>query len=358
MILLVVTPLILTTFLQNTADAKSRTCVRLERQLASLSNRRTTGNPLKLLRYNGAIKRQKRQIQQANRQLRRGGCSRPAPRNARSCQRLKASLRSMNSNLKKLRAQRGRFSPGGRSTSREKRRIKNALKANRCDQLRPVIATNRSGIVIERGAGRRSVIQQIFGDERRNWERQNRSRNREYYNDEFPGTRRPRGGTYRTLCVRTCDGYYFPISFSTTPRNFGRDADACSAKCPGTETELYSHSTNGEGPEDMVSTNTQQPYKELATAFSYRTAVTPGCGCKFKQINYEAIAGEGNEDDREPAKQAPIVATPTFRIDVGDDPDTLQNRRGNFVPRQIFTKNSKPGKRKIRVVGEAFFPGQ
>ncbi|MGA9083760.1 MAG: DUF2865 domain-containing protein, partial [Pseudolabrys sp.] len=23
------------------------------------------------------------------------------------------------------------------------------------------------------------------------------------------------GGTFRTVCVRTCDGFYFPISYST-----------------------------------------------------------------------------------------------------------------------------------------------
>jgi hypothetical protein len=35
--------------------------------------------------------------------------------------------------------------------------------------------------------------------------------------------KRPRrgaaSGTYRTLCVRLCDGFYFPISFSTIPSN-------------------------------------------------------------------------------------------------------------------------------------------
>ena len=25
----------------------------------------------------------------------------------------------------------------------------------------------------------------------------------------------PQSGTYRTVCVRTCDGAYFPISFAT-----------------------------------------------------------------------------------------------------------------------------------------------
>ncbi len=31
------------------------------------------------------------------------------------------------------------------------------------------------------------------------------------------------GSGYRTLCVRTCDGYYFPISFSTSPSRFPED---------------------------------------------------------------------------------------------------------------------------------------
>ena len=30
--------------------------------------------------------------------------------------------------------------------------------------------------------------------------------------------------TYRTICVRLCDGYYFPVSFSTLPNHFQRDA--------------------------------------------------------------------------------------------------------------------------------------
>ena len=363
---LVLAMLVILPFSASDADAKSRTCLRLERQLASLSTGRRSSNPLKLLRYNSAIRRQKSQVKEANRQLRRGGCSKPSSRNVRSCKRLSTSLRKMNTNLKKLRIQRNKYASKGGSSNRQRRRIKNALKANRCNQLRPVVASNRNGVLVERRAGRRSIIEQIYGDERRDWERRNRSRYREYYDDEgeYPGSRRPRGGTYRTLCVRTCDGYYFPISFSTTPRNFERDAEACSAKCPGTETELYHHLSKGESPEDMLSVSSEQPYKDLPTAFSYRTAVTPGCGCKFKQINYEAIAGEGNEDGNLVTQAAPKIAIPTFKIDPGEDPDTLENQRGNFVPTQIIANSTEPakpgksGKRKVRVVGEAFFPGQ
>ena len=36
-------------------------------------------------------------------------------------------------------------------------------------------------------------------------------------------------GTYRTVCVRTCDGYYFPISYSTVPGRFADDQSHASA---------------------------------------------------------------------------------------------------------------------------------
>ena len=39
-------------------------------------------------------------------------------------------------------------------------------------------------------------------------------------------------GTFRTLCVRTCDGYYFPISFSTTSDQFREDAHTCAGDVP------------------------------------------------------------------------------------------------------------------------------
>jgi hypothetical protein len=34
----------------------------------------------------------------------------------------------------------------------------------------------------------------------------------------------PLSGTYRTVCVRLCDGFYFPISFSTYRSHFKKDA--------------------------------------------------------------------------------------------------------------------------------------
>ena len=60
------------------------------------------------------------------------------------------------------------------------------------------------------------------------------------------------GGAYRTLCVRACDGFYFPISYSTPRSRFEIDASVCQALYPPVEATLYVHRT-GTSSDTMVS---------------------------------------------------------------------------------------------------------
>jgi hypothetical protein len=39
---------------------------------------------------------------------------------------------------------------------------------------------------------------------------------------------RHEGGTYKTVCVGLCDGFYFPVSFATRRQRFARDANSAS----------------------------------------------------------------------------------------------------------------------------------
>jgi hypothetical protein len=88
--------------------------------------------------------------------------------------------------------------------------------------------------------------------------------------------------TYRTLCVRLCDGYYFPVSFSTLPNHFGRDAEQCQAQCAA-PAELYYHQNPGGAVEQMISAATQQPYTNLKSAWRYRKEFVQGCSCKTSE---------------------------------------------------------------------------
>jgi hypothetical protein len=85
--------------------------------------------------------------------------------------------------------------------------------------------------------------------------------------------------TYRTVCVRLCDGYYFPVSFSTLPSHFPQDADVCSSKCAA-PAELYYYPNPGGSVDQAVALKTQEAYTKLKFAFRYRKEIVQGCSCK------------------------------------------------------------------------------
>jgi hypothetical protein len=113
-------------------------------------------------------------------------------------------------------------------------------------------------------------------------------------------------GTYHTVCVRTCDGYYFPISYSTVPSRFADDERACQRECPASEVGLYTFRNPGEDMEQAVST-TGQAYTALPNAFRYRKEVTAGCSCRKPGQSWaDALK---NADDASTLENGDIVVT-------------------------------------------------
>ncbi|HRK17377.1 MAG TPA: DUF2865 domain-containing protein [Hyphomicrobiaceae bacterium] len=110
--------------------------------------------------------------------------------------------------------------------------------------------------------------------------------------------------TYRTVCVRLCDGYFFPVSFSTLPNHFARDADVCSSRCAA-PAELYYHQNPGADMRQAVSARAQTPYTGLKTAFRYTKELVPGCSCKEAEYN----PTQTGERKAESGPVAPIPAS-------------------------------------------------
>ena len=102
------------------------------------------------------------------------------------------------------------------------------------------------------------------------------------------------GSTYRTICVRLCDGYFFPVSFSTLPSHFPQDAEVCSSKCVA-PTELYYYPNPGGSVDQSVALTSQTPYTNLKVAFRYRKEFVAGCSCK--EAEYDAAAAGGQKAD-------------------------------------------------------------
>ncbi len=84
--------------------------------------------------------------------------------------------------------------------------------------------------------------------------------------------------TYRTVCVRLCDGFYFPVSYATTTDRFDEDETECRSTC-GTSARLYFYPNDGGEPEDMRD-RSGRPYMNLETAFLYRTKYEAACTCQ------------------------------------------------------------------------------
>ena len=84
-------------------------------------------------------------------------------------------------------------------------------------------------------------------------------------------------GSYHTVCVRMCDGYYWPISYSASRSRLYRDANACSSSC-GAEAKLFHYRDHG-SIEDAVDLS-GLAYTRLPTAFKYRKAIVEGCACR------------------------------------------------------------------------------
>jgi hypothetical protein len=88
---------------------------------------------------------------------------------------------------------------------------------------------------------------------------------------------------YRTVCVRLCDGFYYPISYSTYPGRFSQDVTQCQSNCAA-PAELYVYRNPGEEIEQAISLN-GAPYNDLPVAFKFRKSYTTGCSCKEAEYN-------------------------------------------------------------------------
>ncbi len=102
------------------------------------------------------------------------------------------------------------------------------------------------------------------------------------------GSFREGSGSYTTMCVRMCDGYYFPISHRVPRGRFHRDADICRTRCDQGDARLFYHSSSGEDMKSAVDL-TGRAYARLPIAFMHRKKRVVGCGCRPEPWSVEAL---------------------------------------------------------------------
>lgn len=305
------------------AAAQAALCENLRDALTRV--RDVTGNTAEVRKYANALARQNMNIRKLRNDLQRYSCSSGSftvfgGGNAHACQQLTASLDEMEENRRALTAQREALQGTVSSGTRERRRIMAALRDNGCD-----------GTVQEA-----SLVTPAPASET----------DSEFFTRiPSPGD----SGQLRTMCVRTCDGSFFPISSNASTADFARDEAACNRMCPGTQTRLYYHSLTGAESADMVSATTGEPYRALPTAFAYRTRLPgekPVCGC-----GAGSVAMPDSQDDEKDTAKADLRPTLASKAPKAADP--AASAAAASVPERPYD----PENNRVRVIGPQFMPG-
>lgn len=91
------------------------------------------------------------------------------------------------------------------------------------------------------------------------------------------GNQTARGGA-QVICVKTCDGSYFPMA--NLPDGRGGADEMCQALCPGTEAVAYSMPHGDEALKYAATIKGSRAYTALPAAFKFRKSFTPDCSCK------------------------------------------------------------------------------
>jgi hypothetical protein len=294
------------------APAGNPMCPRLEGQLATIDRGGGTGDPAKddqIRRYQDAANKQQGELDRVTSQAKRMGCdstgffslfsgqsAQCGPVN-NQIQQMRGNLDQINSSLAQLRG------AGSSDRDNQRRSVLMALAQNNCG---PQYAA-----ALQQGSG--NFLNNLFGG------------NNPAGQPGMPaGDVGPQSGTYRTVCVRSCDGGYFPISFATVPGRFPDDERSCKALCPASEATLFTYRNPGEDISSAVSIN-GQPYTALPNAFRYRQEFNPSCSCKAAGQSWSdalkdaddktAAEQQGDiivtEESAKKMSRAPVKPTPT-----------------------------------------------
>lgn len=268
--------------------ASNPVCVRLEGQLAILN--RGGGDPGRAdqIRHDeDAVAKQQADLDRMLAQAKRRGCEGGGffslfTGQSPECQPLNAQIQQMRDNLDRSMSELERLKSGNNYDQDAQRRdlIGQLAQSNCGPQYRAAAAA----------AGPGGFLDSLFGGSR-------------VINPEGDGAP---AGTFRTVCVRACDGYYFPISYSTVQSRFADDARTCQRECPATAVELYTYRNPGEDISQAVSLSGQS-YTALPAAFQYRKEYTPTCSCRKPGQSWaDALKGA---DDSSTLESGDIVVT-------------------------------------------------
>ncbi|MEO7222264.1 MAG: DUF2865 domain-containing protein [Devosia sp.] len=333
------------------AYAQSRNCQSLENTLASIERSREFRN---LGDTRGQTRDLEREVQRAESKYVRDGCNAAAKRGEKLTSACRTQARVVVRAREALEAASSQAETGA-AIAQQREAILQEMARFNC-------SSRSSARVTERDRG--NLFDQLFDmfDDGVNTR-----------GDEFEGF--SGYSTVRTVCVRKVDGYFWPISYSTLVEYAPNDLTQCQEQCPGMDVDLYYYDNPGQEPEQMINLS-GQPYRDLPTAFAYRTVYDTANSCRPKTsiggISLVAMADGSNRamitygeatfplpirDPRRQSQVTVVTASTVAYVDVplprprpsapGEEPKPVAVKQAANEPARIVMY----GEKRVRIVG-------
>jgi len=314
-------------------------CEDLRGRLADLPQTFGNNGP-EMRQYAGALAEQNLELRKVRGDLRRYGCTAGSMvvlggENAGFCEELEQAQAKMVDNIRYLQDRRSELRQSGADPAREG--LMAALEDNGCNSDSFTESAQGDAYApapsIEEQAMRGDTFIPLGGGER------------------YGLPRAEMLSPVSTICVRTCDGGFFPISNNATSVDFGRDAATCSKMCPGVETELYYRDISSTEASNMISTATGAPYGAMKNAFAYKTRA-PGeksaCSCNLSAY-YQEMRKSQTASAPAPEPKSSITTVHTEAPKAASAPPAPQV--------QVPDRPYDPASNKVRQVGPQFLAG-
>ena len=325
---------------------QSQLCTRLEAQLASI-DRGAGADPARaeqIRRYEEASSRQQAELDRMVAQGRRQGCEGTGgffifgglQSQSQQCVDLNGQISRMRGNLDRINVDLQRLRGGDLDRGEQRRSVMVSLAQNNCGPQYRAAARAPGGF-----------FDQLFG----------RDSGEPAPSGDLANNPDAQSGSFRTVCVRTCDGFYFPISYATSSARFAQDEKTCQRLCPASEVMLFSYRTTGEDVTQATSIN-GQPYSSLPNALKYRTEFNAACSCKRPGQSWADALGKD-----EAVEPGDVVVTEERAKQMAQPPAQKGQAKGKQpAPAQPAAAETpapaetESGKRAVRSVGPTFIP--
>ena len=337
------------------SPAQNPYCARLEAQLAAIDRGGADqGRAEQTRRYEEAASRQQSELDRMVAESRRQGCESTGfflfgggQSSSQQCVDLNRQISRMRGNLDRINIDLQRLRGSDQDRGEQRRSVMIALAQSNCGPQYRAAARQQGGF-FDQLLGRDSEPNEPGAD---------------------MANPLAQNGSYRTVCVRSCDGYYFPISYATAPARFAQDEKTCQRLCPATEVQLYSYRTEGEDISQATSSNGAS-YTALPNAFKYRQSFDASCSCRKPGQSWAEALGGVDES----IEAGDIVVTEDRAKQMAQPQQQQKGQKGRQPPTAAAaqapaaasagasdpgaTTTDPDGKKTIRSVGPTFIPAR